>query len=291
MIEGPLKYIPVDFIKAEITGLSKEMFYRNPRIGIPKTQFLGDVLHYTLYKYQNLSIKIFENSDRIIFAGSLHTFFNNGIHNYNDFDYSSFGLALERLKEELGIEPKNLRILQLEWGFNISPPKPSNYILDRLVHHRTVPPTKGKDSLDDGHYLQFVHSDYRLKVYDKAKHFELKGELLRIEMKQTNWKKYREKGIFTFSDFIECEKDVFYKELISQWERIAFYDIDHNITRNYLHYALISYWKELRLNRSNRNFKYHFDKLDVLNVEKGHNCKTLISKSIINMGNKFQLKI
>lgn len=291
MIEGSLKYIPIDFIKAEITGLSKEMFHRNPRIGIPKTQFVEDVLHYTLYKYKNLSIKIFENSDRIIFAGSLHTFFNNGIHNYNDFDYSCFELALERLSEELGIEPKNLRILQLEWGFNITPPKPSNYILDRLVHHRSVPPTKGKDSMEDGHYLQFVHSDYRLKVYDKAKHFDLKGELLRIEMKQTNWKKYRKMGIVTFSDFIACEKEVFYKELISQWQRIVFYDIDNNITENYIRYALISYWKDLRKATSNKNFKYHFDKLELLNFEKGYNCKTIISNSILAKGNKFQLKV
>ena len=84
MINQSMRYIPIDFIKAKIINLPPEHFENNPLFKEPKSIFKGEHLSKTIYKHKNLSIKIFENNKRIEFSGSLHTFYNDGEHNYND---------------------------------------------------------------------------------------------------------------------------------------------------------------------------------------------------------------
>ena len=86
-----------------------------------------------------------------------------------------------------GIEPHNLYLLHLESGFNLKPLTTAKYITDRCIQHLTVNKTVGIDCKIEGHYIQFKHSNYILKIYDKGKHFNLDKEIIRIEMKQTNW--------------------------------------------------------------------------------------------------------
>jgi hypothetical protein len=284
-------YIPVDFIKANIIGLSKEHFEENLLLTEHTSIFKGDLLDKTIYAYKNIRIKVFENCSRIEFSGSLHTFYNEGIHNHNDFNEFSFNTALSNLYIDLKIKPDNLYIFHLEWGFNITPPKTSAYILDRLVQHKSINATVGIDSKKDGKYVQFQHSAMTFKIYNKALHFGLDEEILRIEIKQTNWSSYRSKGIETFDDFIRYDKAIFLHELISQWERIIFYDINDKKSVKYIRYHLPTFWDDLRKNRSSKNFKYHSDKLKNLNQTLGFNTQNKVSLLIMKKGKEYQLKI
>lgn len=284
-----LDYLPIDFIKAKVNDLSPEHFTSNPLFTNNITSiFKNDILSKTILKFQNLEIRIFENNNRIELLGSLHTFYNKGKHNHNDFNNLMFLDSLNRLKIELGISPENLYILQLEWGFNIKPPMNCDYILDRLIQHNSVNKTIGKDSEQEGKYIKFEHSDYTLKAYNKGKYFNLKKEILRIELKQTNWRKYRIKGIITLADFIKTDKTLFLNELIHQWNRIIFYDIkseDEKLTK----YLTPTFWKDLRKNKSRKTFKAHFDKLKRLNKVEGYNNQDVICKLMIQKGNELQL--
>ena len=76
----PIRYVPIDFIKTKVIGLTPNHFRNNPLLINPKSVFDGEILTKTIYSYKNLSIKIFENNNRIEFSGSLHTFYNGGIH-------------------------------------------------------------------------------------------------------------------------------------------------------------------------------------------------------------------
>ncbi len=291
MRELSIRYIPIDFIKAKVVGLTPNFFYKNPLLKDPKSVYDGDELTKTIYKHKNLSIKIFENNNRIEFSGSLHTFYNNGEHNYNDFNLTSFKMALNALYSDLGIRPHNLYLIHLEWGFNLIPPMPSNYILDREVQHNSINKTNAIDCPKDGKYCQFKHSTKILKTYNKAKHFKLPYELFRIEIKQINWSKYRLMGIITLQDFIDADKKPFYDELIKQWQRVILYDINEEMNNSYVKYQTATYWDELRRNKSNKCFKYHFDKLDMLNKTIGFDTKDKMTELIIKKGNELQLKI
>ena len=284
-----LEYVPIDFIKAQIVGMSVQDFTHNPLLQDPTSIYKGELLTKTIYSYKNLDIKIFENNNRIEFSGSLHTFYNNGKHNHNDFSQSMFNTALVRLFECLGIHPVNLYLIHLEWGYNLDPMMQSNYIIDRLVQHKSVNKTVGIDCKSDGKYIEFKHTTMKLKIYNKGLHFKLKSEVLRIEIKQTNWSKYRRQGIVTLDDFICSDKTPFFDELLEQWYRVIFYDIDNNEHHKHFKYQTNIFWDETRKNRSNKNFKYHFDKLKRLNKNIGNNTQNKIQDLLIKKGNELQL--
>lgn len=283
-----IEYVPIDFIKAVVRGMTPEDFSDNPLFSKPKSIFNGELLSKTIYEYKNLSIKVFENNHRIEFSGSLHTFYNNGEHNYNDFGKRQFNEALERLSRTLNIQPENLYLLHLEWGYNIVPPKETDYILDRLVQHKSVNRTVGMDC-SEGKYTQFKHSTLTLKIYNKGKQFQLNDEVLRMEIKQTNWSKYRLQGVVTLQDFIDCDKRQFFDELLKQWERVVFYDIDHSKTEPHYQYQTSTFWDETRRTKSNKSVKYHFDKLKRLNETKGFNTQNQIIEILIAKGNELQI--
>ena len=285
----PIRYVPIDFIKTKVIGLTPNHFRNNPLLINPKSVFDGEILTKTIYSYKNLSIKIFENNNRIEFSGSLHTYYNDGKHNYNDFDSRAFTIALHSLYSDLGIKPENLYIIHLEWGYNIKPPIKTNYILDRLIQHKSVNKTVGIDCKIEGKYTQFKHSTKILKIYNKGMHFKVGYEVLRVEIKQINWSEFRLKGIITLQDFIIADKTQFVDELLHQWERTILYDIRDNLEPKILQYQTSMFWDELRENKSNKTFKYHFDKLKALNESIGLNTKNKTTDLIIKKSNELQL--
>ena len=284
-----LFYIPIDFIKAEIIGLKPKHFIENEKLGNPTSIFKGEQLMKTIYSYKNLRIRIFENNNRIEFTGSLHTFYNEGLHNHNDFNFNAFKESLNTLYNDLGIRPKNLRILHLEWGFNIKPPRVTNYILDSLLQHCSVNITTGIDCKIEGKYTQFKHANFILKIYNKGKQFKLEIELMRIEIKQTNWSKYRAKGISTLQDFIESDKTIFLNELLNQWGKVILCDIDNAKNHKFIKYQTSQYWNDLRKDFSGKTFKKHSDRLKTLNRTIGFNTQDIIMKTIKEKGNELQL--
>lgn len=286
-----IKYIPIDFIKAEVIGLSKSVFENNPLLDFicKVSTGTGEVFEDNKEAhYKNLKIQIFK-SGRIWISGSIHVYYNDGKHNYNDMNQTCFEKALKQLKKDLFIEPANLKILNLEWGFNITPPTTSNYILDRVIQHLSVNKTVGIDCKIEGKYIQFKHSNYILKLYNKGLQYKLNKEVLRIEIKRINWSKYRALDIYTLEDFMNHDKKIFLDELIIQWNNIIFYDIDNTITKKHIEYQTNIFWNERNNSYSRKNKKYHFDKLKKLNETIGHNTQNKTIEILIKKGNELQV--
>jgi hypothetical protein len=78
--------------------------------------------------YNNLEFKIYDNGT-ITISGSLHKYWNDGAHNYNDFNIEAFMNVLNDLKKNFNIKPEQCILKCLELGLNITPPKPTNEIL------------------------------------------------------------------------------------------------------------------------------------------------------------------
>lgn len=282
-------YIPIDFLKAEVIGLNIDVFKQNPCLKPICSKHDDDVLLWTKYKYLNIRIKIYENGNRIEFAGSLHTLYNKGQHNHNDFTIEAFKIALKLLYEKLLIKPENLRIMQLEWGYNLVIYFAIKNLLDGAIQHKGINKTVKMDDPKEGEYLQFKHQNYTLKLYNKALHFKLENkQIFRFEIKQTNWSKYRSSGIKTLLDFINCDKSIFFDELVKQFEQIILFDIKPEYTK-YDKYSKKLFWEQLRQSKSNKTFKYHRDKLKSLNRKFGLNYQNTIIKLLIKKGNELQL--
>ena len=273
-------YIPLDFIKAEVVGLDKDYFLNNEQLVFTPQLIDRDEIHYYYLIDENMKIKVYENN-KIFISGSLHKYSNDGFHNYDSFTYLRFLEVVEKIKERFGIEPKHLRILCLEHGYNITPPIDPDLIIDHLIKHRN------KDceillSNDRARYKQFKHNNYILKIYNKGKQYDRKDLILRIENKQTNWSEFRKNfGITTLEDFMAFDKTTFVDSLLTKWNDVLFYDPTIKGNDKYIKYRDVNFWNELRATVSRKTYCIHVNRLKELNATKGKDVQRLVSDLIL----------
>ena len=230
--------------------------------------------------YKGLEFKIYDTGT-ITISGSLHKYWNNGAHNFNNFDSSAVLFVLNDLQTKFNIDPSKCILKCLEIGINITPPVPTNEILDNCLMHKTKPFEYQKNS-DEGKYKQVQHSQYIIKIYNKALHYKSKGfdvktEIMRFEIKYTKMQKLNAKGIFSLQDLINYGLHNFKDEVLNEWQNVLFYDntiqIDHLTTKlqkAVLEYSNPNYWTGLLSNKQTKNFTYHKNQLKKI-IEKNSN--------------------
>jgi hypothetical protein len=286
-------FIPVDFVKFEIIGIDAESILKNPNLTFTPKLKDGDELVSYSSKFDDMKMKVSIPSNRITLSGSIHKFWNGGMHNYNDFDEVAFRDSTHRMFSTFQVAPMHLKILSMEYGVNINIDYPVKNVLNNCFQH------KGKDvemkiSNDGGKYHQAQHDRYFLKLYDKGKQYGLIGKnLLRIEVKECNWTTYRKHGIITFKDFIECDKSIFIKNLIDQWSSVILFDFNtptHLVKPEYIN---ANYWRDLREKVKNKelsktSFHRHWKELKNINAIHGNDIQNIITQSIIQKIDQLQ---
>jgi hypothetical protein len=283
-------YIPIDFIKVRILGYNQAHFLNNNKLEFEWQDVNNNTgeCETAIAKYKNMKLTL-KGLNYFELQGSLHILANNGKHNYNDFTYEMFNNSLQELLSIIMVDVSDLRILKLEYGFNIRPPQTTDYVIDRLLQLKDKSPTKGKDCVNDGNYTQFKFSEYILKVYNKGLQHKLGFEVLRVEVKQTNWSKYRiENKISTIYDFIKSDKSIFINKLLDLWKEVKLYDIKYEseIANSY-NLSCVNYWKGLNPNRV-KKFREH-RKLLSLNSKHGIGTQNAVHALMIEKYNKLRL--
>lgn len=211
--------------------------------------------------YNGLEFKIYD-SGLITLSGSLHKFWNSGAHNFNDFNFQAFLDVLDALKEKFNIMPQQCILKCLEIGVNIIPPIPTNQFLDYCFLHKTKPFEYQKNS-DEGKYKQVEHSQYIIKIYNKALHYKTKGfnidtEIMRFEIKYTKMQKLNERGIYTLQNLENYGLHKFKGEILKEFNNILFYDNTiKSKSRIISNYKNPIYWLELLNSRKKDLFNYH----------------------------------
>lgn len=165
-------------------------------------------------KYRGLTFKVF-NTGYIEIDGSLHKYFNDGRHNYNDFSPSDLREVIADLERLFGEEIASARILNLEYGLNINTPFDptifTNSILTYLKSGADVkarqknPITKNdRKGFDKG--VRFILSQYHLKIYNKSKQYDQPNDILRVEFKTLKTEVIQDSGIKTVADLTDLHK-------------------------------------------------------------------------------------
>ena len=290
----------IDFIKIIIKELRPAILEANPLLDFYDTINLttgemkttnrngNKVTPSKNASYNGLEFKIYDTGT-IAIAGSLHKYWNNGAHNYNDFNNEAVSFVLSDLKTKFDIEPEQCILKCLEIGINITPPIPTNEILDNCLLHKTKPFVYQKNS-DEGKYKQVEHSQYIIKIYNKALHYKSKGfkinsEIMRFEIKYTKMQKLNEKGIFSLQDLINYGLHNFKDEVLNEWQNVLYYDstiqIDHLTTklkRAVLEYSNPNYWTGLLANRQTKNFTYHKNQLKKITLKYSNKVQDLTAE-------------
>lgn len=230
--------------------------------------------------YKGLEFKIYDTGT-ITLSGSLHKYWNDGAHNYNDFDNEGVLFVLNDLNTKFDIDPNKCILKCLEIGINITPPVPTNEILDNCLLHKTKP-FEYQINSDEGKYKQVQHSQYIIKIYNKALHYKSKGfkvrtEIMRFEIKYTKMQKLNEKGIFSLKDLINYGLQNFKDEVLNEWQNVLYYDntiqidpLTTKLKKAVLEYSNPNYWTGLLANSQNKNFTYHKNQLKKI-IEKNSN--------------------
>jgi hypothetical protein len=144
------------------------------------------VLHYGAIKYQkakykSLVIKM-NPSGRVEIRGSLHKYFNDGKHNYDDFTIQNVNEVIALLKAEFGMNPNNTIVDNLEFGVNIKTHFNPKDFLNALIRFKSKQFSIMK-TIGQGDGRECYSNQYGVKIYDKGFQNFLDYYILRIEKK------------------------------------------------------------------------------------------------------------
>jgi hypothetical protein len=294
----------IDYIKILIKGFNPSILEANPLLSFFDNINLSTGELKTINRngnkvapsrnayYNGLEFKIYDTGT-ITLSGSLHKYWNSGAHNYNDFNIQSVLFVLNDLKNKFDIAPNQCILKCLEIGINITPPIPTNEILDNCFLHKTKS-FEHKHNSDEGNYKQWVHSQYIIKIYNKALHYKSKGfdintEIMRFEIKYTKMQKLNEKEIYTLQDLINYGLHNFKTEILTEWENVLYFDnttridtLSKTIKKRLLEYSNPNYWTRLINNKQIENFKNHRKQLKEITTKNSNNIQSSISKTINN---------
>lgn len=125
------------------------------------------------------------SADRYIFQGSIHKFMQGN--NANDFSHAQLIKAVEHLRDVYGIDPQKSRVINFEFGVNITLPNHVKHDAQDFQKFLISAYSKAFEQLNPkkpglGYKASF--NEYVIKVYDKGKQAKT-GEKnkLRVEIK------------------------------------------------------------------------------------------------------------
>lgn len=283
-----LTYLPIDFFKGRVKNKDLYDFagFRHLSFNesIKHTELGEDSAPISLgFECNYKGIKIFVTSTGEVFvSGSLHYYFNNDKHNYNDFTKQKFEFAKDCFKQDFGIDFSEIELIQLEYGFNFRTPISVESIINHIYEHRNVRKTNKYRNKNEGFYTEFSHYRYRIKIYDKGTQNKLKmNNLMRFEINVKNWGLFRKKyKIYTLQDFANANKEPFILFLIDKWVNIIFFNPLNKKCLHYKNYDCENYWFDLREFRSYTTFSKHKKRLKKYNSNAEVDVQTEILRVI-----------
>lgn len=184
-----------------------------------------------LYPYKtnlsNMEIVINEKGGYV--KNSLHKLNNllmtGAEQNYNDFGYSELCAITDYLKDNV-IDVMETKLTQLEFGFNINVPRSAESIIKKsvLMHnlerHTALRKFRGK-----GYLLEFEHSNYIIKIYDKAKQYNRNENTLRFEIKFISAKEFNPLGVYNITDLKSKNNlSMLFKYLMKRFDELLIVD-------------------------------------------------------------------
>lgn len=249
----------------------------------------GKPIYRTPYRkaeYKGLSVIYSENGNFRI-SGSIHKYYNDGLHNYNDFREAESKVTFLKLCNEFGIDPNIFILENIEIGINFSPPIATNDILDMCFFHGTKPfALKHNDKF--GKYIECQHSQYSIKIYNKALQyrsmgFEIDKEIIRFEVKFTVMERLNKLGVITVSDLLSLDFSKFKSMLLKEWDKVFFFDKSVMYLEGFnQQYASEIYWKDLLKRESHSAYYKHKRKLKEFTLKNSDNLKDKVKEVMAN---------
>ncbi len=289
-----------DFIKAIVPNSAFEALYNCHGSDLVAVHTEG-VLKYETKKYLNFTFRRYP-SNRVIMYGSIHYFSNDGFHNHDLFDVKRCEKAFGQLVSKLGISLSDVEILRLEYGINITTNWNPDLFLDGLKLHKRERFKNAYISprflMPKGNFRLVGHSEYEVKAYNKSAQFNLKHNVLRIEIKAKNkryLKSVTKQNIRTLDDlFNGVVIKLLANDILQKIKDMIVVDLSVNRSRltdkqeaERDSYLSMDYWQD-KLSKHRNTYLKSKKRLVKFNESLGSNIQDLVyrdaKKALIDMG-------
>jgi hypothetical protein len=209
-------------------------------------------------------------------AGSIHKYFNEGLHNSNDFNFLDIYFTVQKLQKDFSIDLTGSKINNVEFGVNVE--VDYNVLYKHLIKYYCG---HGMNKFDNMPGVEVELSKYILKIYEKMPNVTR----FEIHVKKMQYLTGRKDPICinTLSDLLNPEIYPKLKEiLLSTIDDLLFIEpsvLDQIKGENSINYKYGEYW--LNLNSNQR--EYHLKRFRDIGESTGGNriqkqLKELVSK-------------
>ena len=223
--------------------------------------------------------------------GSIHKYFNNGLHNYNDLTLIDFIKTIDDLGKTLNINPSSIQISRVEFGVNVDININVDKFISYVLMYSNIVPTMTSKG------IVFQLDAYDVKLYNK----KLKGfnDRLRVEV-AVKRARHRNAIIKEYARYCNTLDDLtntniwraFANELIRVFDDILIVD------KESIDYASLSanevevfskglnpfHWKSFSNRQTRANHLERF--LSVVNSRGGNDAKESVKRAIQSKTNE-----
>lgn len=155
-------------------------------------------------KSRDLKIVLYP-SGMVEIKGSLHKYANNGIHNYDAFNYERLTETIREVAKMLDTAPELLPLHNVEFGVNILLDTSPKLFMDDVLNYR-FKLTELRTFGGKGYLKQWVQQNYIVKLYDKKRQYLLNANVLRFEVKVMAMIHLEEVRVQTLADLLDVSK-------------------------------------------------------------------------------------
>ncbi len=263
----------------------------------------GEIYYISNYRYNGLLFNFIEdnqkNPRKLFIQGSLHYYYNKGLHNANDFAYIHLLSVIQDLEETFNLDSRNCVLRSLEYGINIIPAKyrVSNILQNTFYHQRKkfIEPIN-KPFKQAGNPK---NNDLVIKIYDKRFQFPelINEELLRFETKYCRMRQLNKIGVVTLYDLTSIDNHVRLLNLLKQrLLEVLIYDYSIDLDsvkglklKNLINYSNLNYWENVLNNIKKgqldyKSFDYHKKQLGKMTLTYSENIQKQLHEIVDSKG-------
>ncbi len=241
----------LDLFKFRITDVAQiDTVWNNQLleyVGKSERLYIDEIKEKQIRKYKNLIFIKYQ--DRLEISGSIHYFYNNELHNADDFYIEDCISAIIQIKNLFDLDLNKCKLINLEYGVNINPIINVTDLVHNLIYHSTRQFVRTTIHND---FKQAGNEAYKqVKAYNKSVQFPHECEnTFRFEVRTREHKFLKKLGIVTLQDLVEISNyDKLITSLLNEWDNVLLFDLSKDIDTKFFN---THFWEDV-LKNGNRN--------------------------------------
>jgi hypothetical protein len=218
-------------------------------VGKSERLYIDEIKEKQTKKYKNLYFTKYQN--RLEISGSIHYFFNDQLHNADDFYIEYCINAIVQIEKIFNLDLNKCYLINLEYGVNINPIIKVTDLIHNLIYHEKRQFVRTTTHFD---YKQAGNDAYKqVKGYDKSVQFPHECEnTFRFEVRTRQAKFIHSLGLFTLQDLTNIDNyNVLITSLLKEWDNVLLFDLSKDIDTKFFN---TNFWEDILKNGSRNKF-------------------------------------